>query len=204
MPSVCEIIENIPLSTQTHNPPWSYNDTQKSGGNAFFGASARYNTMNNKDICELPIQKLADKDCVLFLWATSPLLPEAFKVIDGWGFKYKTVVFCWNKQTKNKKWVSNMGRWTMGNIEICLLATKGHPKRIVKNIKQLVIAERKKHSQKPTKVRDRIVKLMGDLPRIELFARKENILFDNFEGWDYIGNDINGKDIRETLKDMIK
>ena len=163
------------------DPPWSYSDKMTGHGQ---GAETHYKTMNNKDISNLPIGTLADKDCVLFLWATSPLLPEAFETIKAWGFKYKTVAFCWNKQTKHGKWVSNMGRWTMGNVEVCLLAVKGKPKRIVKNIKQLVIAERKKHSQKPLEVSDRIVELMGDLPRIELFAREKS------EGWDVWGNEV--------------
>ena len=166
------------------DPPWSYNDTQKSGGTAFFGASVRYNTMNNSDIAKLPISDLADKNCCLFMWATSPLLPEALNCINSWGFKYKTIAFCWNKQTKNGKWVSNMGRWTMGNIELCLLATRGHPKRICRNVKQLVIAERKRHSEKPAEVRNRIVMLMGDLSCIELFARQKT------KGWDAWGNEV--------------
>lgn len=140
--------------------------------------------MNNKDIGMLPISGLADKDCVLFMWATSPLLPEALEVMKAWGFKYKTVAFCWNKQTKNSKWVSNMGRWTMGNVEICILGVNGKPKRIIKNVKQLVIAERKRHSEKPQEVRTRIVDLMGDIPRIELFARVKT------EGWDVWGNEV--------------
>lgn len=166
------------------DPPWSYSDTQKSGGTAFFGASVRYPLMKNKYISNLPINDLADKDCVLFMWATSPLLPEAIETITAWGFKYKTVAFCWNKKSKNGKWISNMGRWTMGNVEICLLAVKGKPKRIVKNIKQLVIAERKRHSEKPEEVANRIVDLMGDLPRIELFARNKR------NGWDVWGNEV--------------
>jgi site-specific DNA-methyltransferase (adenine-specific) len=175
------------------DPPWSYNDTQKSGGTAFFGASVRYELMKNSDIYKLPINEIADKDCVLFLWATSPLLPEALETIKSWGFKFKTIAFCWNKQTKNGKWVSNMGRWTMGKIEICLLGVKGHPKKICKNIKQLVIAERKEHSKKPEEVRKRIVDLMGNLPRVELFARQKT------EGWDVFGNNIDGKDIADVL-----
>ena len=166
------------------DPPWRYNDTQHAGGTAYFGASVRYKTMNNKDIGKLAISDLADKDCVLFMWATSPLLPEALEVMKAWGFKYKTVAFCWNKQTKNNKWISNMGRWTMGNIEICILGVKGKPKRIIKNVKQLVIAERKSHSEKPQEVRTRIVDLMGDIPRLELFARQKT------EGWDVWGNEV--------------
>ena len=170
--------------------PWSYNDTQKSGGTSFFGASVRYPTMDNRDIMKLPVSELADNDCVLFMWATSPLLIEAMETIKSWGFKYKTIAFCWNKQSKNGKWISNMGRWTMGNIEICLLATKGHPTRISKNIKQLVIDIRSTHSKKPAEVRNRIVQLMGDLPRIELFARPpKDLLFEDesFRGWDVWG-----------------
>lgn len=174
------------------DPPWSYNDTQKAGGKAYFGASVRYIVMNNDDIAALPVAEIADKNCVLFMWATSPLLPEALKTMEAWGFKYKTVAFCWNKQSKHGKWISNMGRWTMGNIEICLLGVKGKPKRIVKNVKQLIIAERKRHSEKPKIVAKRIIELMGDLPRIELFARKgkEPELFDSFEGWDVWGNEV--------------
>jgi N6-adenosine-specific RNA methylase IME4 len=86
-----------------------------------------------------------------------------------------------SKVTKTGKWVSNMGRWTMGNVEDCLLATKGHPKRVCFNVKQLVIAERTVHSRKPPEVRDRIIELMGDVPRIELFAREAT------SGWDTWG-----------------
>jgi site-specific DNA-methyltransferase (adenine-specific) len=166
------------------DPAWSYKDTQISGGTAFFGASVRYPTINNKDIMNLPVIDISDRDCVLFIWATSPLLVEAIETIKSWGFRYKTIAFCWNKQSKNHKWISNMGRWTMGNIELCLLAVKGKPHRIVKNVKQLVIAERKRHSEKPQEVRNRIVELMGNLPRIELFARQKT------EGWDVWGNEV--------------
>jgi len=124
------------------------------------------------------------KDCVLFMWAVSPQIPEALEVMKAWGFKYITVAFCWSKHTKNNKKVSNLGRWTMGNVELCLLGRKGKPQRLVKHIKQLVEAERTRHSAKPSEVRDRIVELMGDLPRIELFAREK------VEGWDSWGNEI--------------
>ena len=167
------------------DPPWSYNDTQKSGGTAFFGASVRYPTMDNKDILKLPINEMADKDCVLFMWATSPLLPEAIETIKAWGFKYKTVAFCWIKKTVNGKQIHNMGRWTMGGMELCLLGVKGHPQRKVKNIKQMFEAIRTKHSEKPFIVRDFITDLMGeDKTKIELFARQKTA------GWDVWGNEV--------------
>ena len=77
-----------------------------------------------------------------------------------------------------------MGHWTNGNAELCLLATKGHPKRVAKDVKQIVLAHRRRHSEKPAEVRDRICKLVGDLPRIELFARQ------HAEGWDCWGNEV--------------
>ena len=169
------------------DPPWSYDD--KMIGNRI-GALANYPTMTIDKLCQLDIKGIAEENAALFLWVTSPKLNECWLIIEAWGFKYKTVAFCWNK-TVGDKWVSNMGRWTMGNIEICLLATRGHPKRICKNVKQLIIAERTRHSRKPPIVRDRIVQLLGDLPRIEIFARKEDLLFDadGFEGWDVWGNE---------------
>jgi len=176
------------------DPPWSYQDKQTSLGTAGFGASVRYKTMPLKDIKELPVKDLADKNCILFMWATNPLLKEGLEVIEAWGFNYRTIAFCWVKVTKNGHYISNMGRWTMGNTELCLLATKGHPKRIEKNVKQLVIAERTIHSKKPDDIRERIIQLVGDLPRIELFARPDNQLkldgTNTFDGWDLFGNEI--------------
>ena len=163
------------------DPPWAYND--KMSGHSF-SLDHEYETQSKNWIAELPIKNIADKDSVLFLWAVSPQLPEALEVMKAWGFKYITVAFCWSKHTKNKVKVSNLGRWTMGNIELCLLGKKGKPQRICKNIKQLVEAERTTHSKKPEEVRKRIVELMGDVYRIELFAREKT------DGWDTWGNEV--------------
>ena len=177
------------------DPPWSYND--KMSGHSF-SLDHEYITQHKNWIQTLPIQKIADVNCVLFLWVVSPLLDEGIDTLKSWGFKYKTLAFCWSKHTKYNKKVSNLGRWTMGNVELCLLGVKGKPKRICKNIKQLVEAERVKHSKKPDIVRDRIVELMGNIPRIELFARQKT------EGWDCLGNEIDGLDIKESLNNLIK
>jgi len=163
------------------DPAWSYND--KMSGHTF-SLDHEYETQSKEWIANLNVNEIAEKDCVLFMWAVSPQLPEALEVIKAWGFKYITIAFCWSKHTKNNIKVSNLGRWTMGNVEICLLGKKGKPQRLVKNIKQLVEAERTRHSAKPSEVRDRIVELMGDIPRIELFAREK------IEGWDSWGNEI--------------
>ena len=172
------------------DPPWSYDDKMV----GHMGAEGVYNTQGLEWIKSLRVNDISESNAVLFLWAVSPLLPEAFEVIKKWGFKYKTIAFCWSKINKQGKEVCNLGRWTMGNIELCLLATKGRPHRKSKNIKQLVVAPRTSHSKKPQEVRKRIVELMGDLPRIELFARgkREKDLFGNnkFDGWDVWGNEV--------------
>ncbi len=171
------------------DPPWSYNDKMTGRG-----AESKYRTQDLKWIKGLPVYSLADKNCVLFLWAVSPQLPEALDVIRAWGFEFKTVAFCWSKtHGTDRGLVANLGRWTMGNIELCLLATKGTPQRARKNVRQLVLASRTQHSRKPLAVRKRIVELMGDLPRVELFARDDGSkdIFNNspMDGWDSWGNE---------------
>jgi len=136
---------------------------------------------------QLPIQNIAANDCILFMWATYPNLKQAFELIEAWGFTYKTVAFTWAKKNKNvDSFFMGLGFWTRANPEICLLATKGNPKRISKSVKNLVISKIREHSRKPDEVREYIVNLMGDLPRIELFARQK------VDGWDAWGNEIDG------------
>ena len=164
------------------DPPWSYANT-KNNDPAMGGIT--YPTMSLEDICSMPIRQIADKDCALFLWATMPLLQEAFRRIQSWGFEYRTCAFTWVKlNPKGKGIYSGLGHWTNGNAELCLFAKKGSPKRVQKNVKQIVMAPRGRHSAKPAEVRERIVNLVGDLPRLELFARER------CEGWDAWGNEI--------------
>ena len=102
------------------------------------------------DICALPVRELADTDCTLFLWGTFPTLPDAFEVIKAWGFQYKTVAFCWVKRnSKSAGWFFGMGNWTRANAEICLLATKGNPKRMSADVRQIIDTPREEHSKKP-------------------------------------------------------
>ena len=141
--------------------------------------------MSIDELSALPVAGIAGENCILFLWATFPMLPEALRLICAWGFTYKTVAFVWLKTNKRTpSWFYGMGFWTRGNAEICLLATKGHPKRQAANIHQLIISPVEQHSKKPDAARDKIVALMGDLPRIELFARQKS------PGWDVWGNEV--------------
>lgn len=162
------------------DPPWSYKD-KKCNGNC----ESHYETMNLKDICNLPIKNIVDKDCVLFLWVTYPMLNEGLKLINEWGFKYKTIGFQWIKQNKSGKgFFFGLGRWTRGNSECCLIAVKGKPKRISNSVSQLVFSPLQEHSKKPDIVREKIVELIGNKPRIELFARQQ------VDGWDCWGNEV--------------
>lgn len=164
------------------DPPWQYKDVKANDPRL---GGITYPTMKLEDICNLPISGLCEKDTILFMWVTMPMLREGLQVIESGGFKYKTCAFTWVKQNpKNDGIYSGLGHWTNGNAELCLLATKGKPKRITKNIKQIVLAHRSRHSEKPSEVRDRIVSLMGDLPRIELSARQYA------DGWDCWGNEV--------------
>ena len=165
------------------DPPWRFKVYSQKG----LGRSAEryYPTMSIEDIQALPVGELADSDCVLFLWTTLPFLKDCFSVISAWGFEYKTVAFVWiklNRKADSLFW--GMGHWTRSNAELCVLAVKGHPKRISAGVHQVVISHIEEHSKKPNEVRDRIVALMGDLPRVELFARQRT------EGWDVWGNEV--------------
>lgn len=161
------------------DPPWRYHDRKCKGACEF-----HYNTMKIDEICKLPIQKITKKDAVLFLWCTYPMLQEALQLINAWGFRYKTIGFQWVKQNKiGNGFFFGLGRWTRGNTECCLIATKGKPKRINNSVSQLIVSPIQAHSQKPSVTRDRIVQLLGDLPRIELFARQ------TADGWDCWGNE---------------
>ena len=150
------------------DPPWRYSAKRVQGA-----AENHYPTMSIDELCALPVAELAAKDSALFMWATFPQLPEALRLIRAWGFTYKSVAFVWLK--KNKKadsWFYGLGFWTRANAEVCLLATKGHPKRQAADIHQLIISPIEAHSKKPDETRDKIVALMGDRPRVELFARQ--------------------------------
>lgn len=167
------------------DPPWSYKVWSKKTG---LGRSAErhYKTMDKKQIQNLQIEKICEKNCILFLWVIAPCLVEGIELIEKWGFEYKTIAFTWVKRNKKTpSWFWGMGYYTRANTELCLLATKGKVlKRQSKSVHQVIDTPIKRHSQKPDEVRKRIVQLMGDIPRIELFAREKT------EGWDVWGNEV--------------
>ena len=165
------------------DPPWEYKVYSEKGKGR--SADKHYPTMPLKEICALPVGELAENDCVLLMWTTIPLLQKCFSVIEAWGFSYKTVAFVWIKQNRKSDGLFwGMGHWTRANAEFCLLATKGNPKRVSASVHQVIVSHIEEHSKKPEEARKRIVSLLGDLPRIELFARQKT------DGWDTWGNEV--------------
>jgi N6-adenosine-specific RNA methylase IME4 len=203
------------------DPPWYYNNRRlirKDGGKSRYGigAAGRYPVMKTDDICKLPVANLSADNCALFLWATFPRLDAGLRVMDAWGFDYKTVGFVWIKtyatrhvsqvaQTSLVKlgvskfldWLTffGVGYYTKSNPEVCLLGIKGRMKPVDNSVSNVVYFPRLAHSEKPGIVRDKIVQLFGDLPRIELFARQI------VDDWDSLGNYLDGRDIRDVLND---
>ena len=138
-----------------------------------------------EEIKALPVSELAADDCALFLWITMPMLQEAWGVMEAWGFRFVTTAFVWIKLSRKSDTIFwGPGNWTRANAELCLLATKGHPKRLARNVHQVIISHVQEHSRKPDEARRRIEALMGDVPRVELFARRPA------PGWDVWGNEV--------------
>ena len=166
------------------DPPWNYTAIGQSIPSRA-KAGQPYVAMRMVDIFDYKLPE-TDKDCVLFLWATSPLLPEALFTMKSWGFEYKTIAFTWIK--KNKKNTDTnfwgMGSWTRSNPEYCLLGVKGKPKSVSHSVHSVIETPIQEHSKKPDIVREKIVELCGDLKRIELFARNKQ------EGWDSVGDQL--------------
>ena len=171
------------------DPPWRFDMTKDTSGKDFL----KYPTMGLDDIKNLPVDKITDKDCVLFIWCVFPMLQEGLDTIKAWGFSFKTIGFTWGKLYKNGSVFMGLGNWTRSNAEICLLGVKGKPKRINSGVRSLLLSIPREHSKKPTEIRGRIVQLLGDLPRIELFARPpKDLLFEDesYQGWDVWGDEV--------------
>lgn len=166
------------------DPPWHYKNYADDTASRWVGN--QYPVMSIEDIAQLPVAKICDTNCVLFLWITAPILAEGFDIIRRWGFEYKTKAFCWVKQNKSGFGIfTGMGYYTRSNSEDCLLAVRGKClDRLDHSISQVILHPVMGHSRKPSIVRGNIVRLFGDLPRIELFARQK------VEGWDCWGNEV--------------
>lgn len=172
------------------DPPWSYYNDMTVEQDCTTVKGVRrppYSVMSSRDIESLPMKRVAGKNSILFLWTTDYHLEKAMRVIEAWGFSYKTIAFAWQKLNKSGSPVCFTGAYTLkSGVELCLLATRGNTKGWVKNrkVKALVQSVRESHSKKPDEVRKRIESLLGERPRLELFARE------NHPGWDAFGNQV--------------
>src|SRR5262249_7702208 len=128
--------------------------------------------------------ELAAKDCVLLLWTVWVQLPGALRVVESWGFTYKTLGFLWIKESRSGEgWHSNRSHWTHANSEFCLLATRGNPMRDAMDVHQLIVSPVREHSRKPDEAHARIERLLVG-PYLEIFARAER------PGWVTWGNEV--------------
>lgn len=183
------------------DPPWHFQTwagARKSGaGIACRASKPAYTTMVDDDIAAMPVTTLAADDCVLFLWTCWPVLERSFRIIEAWGFEYKTCAFSWLKADPYRLWADDnfprmgLGYWTRANTEPCLLATRGKPKRIAADIRQPIIAQPREHSRKPDGVHERIERLVAG-PYLELFARQTRF------GWDAWGNEVGKFDTEDA------
>jgi N6-adenosine-specific RNA methylase IME4 len=164
------------------DPPWKYNDTRSGGNDDFMNqypaAETHYPTMTITELCNLPISDLCENNSVLFLWVTSPLLEDSFKIIKAWGFSYKTS-FIWDKIKHN------MGHYNSVRHELLLICTRGSctpdNKKLFDSVQSIDRSDI--HSQKPEEFREIIETLYTHGKKLELFARSEH------EGWEVWGNE---------------
>lgn len=172
------------------DPPWKYNSRANHKTRFRGGACGHYDLMTMKEICALPVQDIVADNAALLLWTTFPYLQAQLDVFKAWGFEYRTLGFAWLKfNPKNGLPFFGVGYYSKSNMELCLLGIRGRMKPITNKISQVCFATRGGHSCKPPSVRDKIVELFGDLPRVELFAREKT------SGWDVWGNEV-ASDIR--------
>jgi len=166
------------------DPPWTYRDRAHAGKR---GAGYKYPTMTVPELCAMRpfIDEISADECLLAMWHVPPMPAEALKVVAAWGFTLKTMKgFTWHKLTKTGKNHFGMGNWTRANTEDCLFAIRGKPKRVCAGVPQFLSAAIGRHSEKPAEARERLVRLMGDVQRIEIFARMKT------DGWDVWGDEV--------------
>lgn len=172
------------------DPPWHFTRySENSTASKGRAPQDHYDTMNDGAIMSLPVSSMAADNCVLFMWAVYPKLDVALEVLKAWDFTYKTVAFTWVKANASQIDMFRddirpsmlMGYWTRSNAEVCLLATRGFPKRLNADVLQAIIEPKREHSRKPDCVYGRIERLVAG-PYLELFARTQR------QGWTAWGN----------------
>ncbi|MFA6151982.1 MAG: MT-A70 family methyltransferase [Chitinophagaceae bacterium] len=178
------------------DPPWKYNRRTNAATRFGLGVHGHYPTMTLDEIKSLDIQSITAENCMLFMWVTFPRLKEGLEVIKVWGFTYKTLGFSWIKTNrKNNNPFFGIGFYTKSNCEVCLIAVKGKPIKISNYVSSVIISPVQEHSRKPAIVRERIVQLCGNIPRIELFARSKITSWDSWG--EEVSNDVEILEFKE-------
>ena len=141
-----------------------------------------YNAMPIKEMEQMNVKDIADNDCLLFMWVTSPFLKIGIDLMIKWGFDFSTIGFVWYKEK------TNPGSYTLSECEVCLIGKKGKipTPRGARNVKQFLSEKRTRHSAKPNEIRNRIFQMFPTQNKIELFAREKH------DGWDAWGNEVEG------------
>lgn len=160
------------------DPPWRFHDNSKPT-DATRSTQRHYPLMTIRDIKALPIGDYCATDCAVFLWVLDTHLPEAIDTIKAWGLRFRTIAFNWVKTTSTGRLHMGCGWWTRAGSELCLLATKGRPRRLAANIRRVLLSPVREHSRKPDEVYSRIERLVAG-PYGELFARTQ------WPGWDQL------------------
>lgn len=176
-----------PFGTILADPAWSFKAWSGKTGTPHRTEKDHYKVMPIEQVRALPVADVAAKDCALFLWVVDSHLEMAFDVAADWGFTFKTRAFTWRKVTKDGTRARiGMGYWTRKQTELCLLFTRGKPRRHGKGVREIIDAPIREHSQKPEEQYQRIEELMGGDaggPYLEMFARKTH------PGWTAWGNE---------------
>ena len=180
------------------DPPWFYNDRRDKHTRFCGGARTHYDVMKTSDLAALPICMIASKNSYLFLWATWPTLPDALIVMAAWGFRYRTLAFCWTKVNRDGSPWHGIGYYMKSGSEPCLLGVRGKPWKHSDSISSTILASRRRHSQKPEGYREKIQTFCGSVRYVELFARPPLM-----DGWMSVGDEVDGRDIRDTLREFV-
>jgi site-specific DNA-methyltransferase (adenine-specific) len=203
------------------DPPWKYNSRANHKTRFRGGAEGHYPLMTMAEIADLPIKRLAARDCAVLMWCTYPYLDKQIKLFEHWGFRYRTQFLNWIKlnpkgydlpkddpnYVPGKQYVLysdglfhsiffGVGYYAKSNPEVCLLGMRGQLPTISDAVSSVILAPRREHSRKPDEAYSRIEQVFGDVPRIELFARQ------SAPGWVAAGNGIDGTDIRTSIERM--
>ena len=150
------------------DPPWTFKTYSDNGLKK--SAQAHYDCMTGEGIHSLPVLHLARPHALLWLWATWPMLPQAFETMNRWGFVYKTGGV-WAKRTVNGKLRWGTGFRLRSVCEPFLIGARGQPKSM-RNVSNLVDGLARQHSRKPDEAYKAAEGMMPDARRIELFSRQ--------------------------------